>query len=73
MSGSLQGILDRIAAGETLVISNHLRAFQVDRRVLARFAKTNSKVLVEDRFGHIWMASGRRRVDVTYCKFTFYR
>ncbi len=56
-------LLALIAAGATVDVITYTRAWRVDRKVVAKFAKANMPIFKDAADGRLLMASGRRYVD----------
>lgn len=59
-------LLTMIAAGRDVTIATYTRAFRINARCAAAFARTGRAVLKNGTDGHLYMASGRSYVDAHF-------
>lgn len=59
-------LLAQIAAGATVDIVTATRAWRIDAKVVAKFAKAGLPILKDSADGRLLMASGRRYVDCSH-------
>jgi hypothetical protein len=61
-------LLEAIAAGSTVYIVNTMRAWKIDAKAVARFARAGLPIIKDGKRGELLMASGRAYVDCSYCR-----
>lgn len=67
-------LLEMIDEGVTIVIANHMHAWEITAKVVKRWRAAGREILKQSRDGkHILMGSGRSYVRITGCSIKGYR
>jgi hypothetical protein len=73
MKLTAQTLTDLAEDGCTIVISNHLRAWEVDAKTVRRWRKVGREIFKQGKDGHILMGRGKHYDDISYCAIKVYR
>ncbi len=65
-------IIEKIEAGFTVTISNHLRAWHLDLKILNRFRSAGHE-LIKGKGNSLYLARGRHFDCIDYCKITLWK
>ena len=66
----LKAILKALSEGRTFWVSNHLHTTKIQQKHVDRWKDAGRELLTEGKDGHLYMASGKGRVDIAYCRLT---
>ena len=63
----LSEIMECVNQGKTIIISNYLHAWRIDKKVVEKWKKCGLEVLKENSKGELFMGHGRRYDCITGC------